>query len=475
MMALRTSIAGAPLPSEAPDQAASGVQGPARAEAIACVLAAMVLVVLSAGIANVALPALAHAFQVTPAASVRVVSAYQLGLVMALLPCAALGESLGYRAVFTAGVGLFTGASVLCALAPSLHWLVAARFLQGLGGAAVMALGVALLRFVVPQAQLAAAIGWNALAVALSSAAAPTVGAVLLSSASWPWLFAVNLPLGVAVLLASRGLPEVPGTARALDATSMALNAGAFGALIAGAELLPAAPALGAGLLAAAALSATLLLRRELPKEAPLVPLDLLRGRSFRVSVIASVACFAGQASALVALPFYLRHGFGQEALSTGLLITPWPLSVALLAPVAGRLADRISTAWLCATGAGCLALGLAALALSPAQGSALSLVPFVALCGAGFGLFQVPNNRNMFLAAPRARSAAAGGMQGTARLAGQTAGAVVMTLLFTLMPVDAAPRIGLGIGAALTLSAGIVSALRAGSHRSHDGERIGS
>ncbi|WP_437744621.1 MFS transporter [Sorangium sp. So ce1504] len=474
MMALRTSIAGAPLPSEAPEQAASGVQGPARAEAIACVLAAMVLVVLSAGIANVALPALAHAFQVTPAASVRVVSAYQLGLVMALLPCAALGESLGYRAVFTAGVGLFTGASVLCALAPSLHWLVAARFLQGLGGAAVMALGVALLRFVVPQAQLAAAIGWNALAVALSSAAAPTVGAVLLSSASWPWLFAVNLPLGVAVLLASRGLPEVPGTARALDATSMALNAGAFGALIAGAELLPAAPALGAGLLAAAALSATLLLRRELPKEAPLVPLDLLRSRSFRVSVIASVACFAGQASALVALPFYLRHSFGQEALSTGLLITPWPLSVALLAPVAGRLADRISTAWLCATGAGCLALGLAALALSPAHGSALSLVPFVALCGAGFGLFQVPNNRNMFLAAPRARSAAAGGMQGTARLAGQTAGAVVMTLLFTLMPIDAAPRIGLGIGAALTLSAGIVSALRAGSHRSHDGGRMG-
>lgn len=472
MMALRTSAAGAHVPSEAPDEAASAAQRPARAEAIACVLAAMVLVVLSAGIANVALPALAQAFQVTPAVSVRVVSAYQLGLVVALLPCAALGERLGYRAVFTAGVGLFTGASALCALSPSLHWLVAARFLQGLGGAAVMALGVALLRFVVPQARLAAAIGWNALAVALSSAAAPTVGAALLSSARWPWLFAVNLPLGAAVLLATRGLPGVPGTARALDATSMALNAGAFGALIAGAELLPAEPALGAGLLAASVLCATLLLRRELPKEAPLVPLDLLRSRSFRVSVIASVACFAGQASALVALPFYLRHSFGQEALATGLLITPWPLSVAVVAPVAGRLADRISTAWLCATGAVCLALGLAALALSPAHGSALSLVPFMALCGAGFGLFQVPNNRNMFLAAPRARSAAAGGMQGTARLAGQTAGAVVMTSLFTLAPIDAAPRLGLGVGAALALSAAAVSALRAGSRRS-DGRAL--
>jgi DHA2 family multidrug resistance protein-like MFS transporter len=471
MMVMRTSTATARTPSEASDDGASGLQGPRRVVAIACVLAAMVLVVLSAAIANVALPALAHAFQVTPGVSVRVVTAYQLGLVMALLPCAALGESIGYRPVFTAGVGLFTGASVLCALAPSLHWLVAARFVQGLGGAAVMALGVALLRFVVPQGQLAAAIGWNALTVALSSAAGPTVGALLLSGASWPWLFVVNLPIGVAVLLATSGLPDVRGTARELDAISMALNASAFGSLFVGTELMPAKPALGAVVLAASALTVTVLVRRELPKDAPLVPLDLLRARSFRISLIASAACFAGQAAALVALPFYLQHSFGQDALTTGLMITPWPLSVAIVAPIAGRLANRVSTAWLCAAGGLCLALGLTAAALWQLPGTPLALVPFVVLCGAGFGLFQVPNNRNMFLAAPRARSGAAGGMQGTARLAGQTTGAVVMTLLFMLTPVDAAPRIGLAIGAVLTLTAGLVSTLRAAPEvRAHGG-----
>jgi len=131
-----------------------GLPQPRRTVAIASVLAAMVLVVLDAAIANVALPTIARSLQVTPAMSVWVMTSYQTALVMALLPCAALGEALGHRRVFAAGVALFTVASLLCALSPSLPLLVAARFLQGLGGAAVMALGVALLRFVVPQQQL---------------------------------------------------------------------------------------------------------------------------------------------------------------------------------------------------------------------------------------------------------------------------------------------------------------------------------
>ena len=195
------------------DDSNTGLLEPRRTVAIIAVLAAMVLAVLDAAIANVALPTIAQSLQATPGTSVWIITAYQTALVMGLLPCAALGESLGYRRVFTAGVALFTAASVLCALSPSLSWLVAARFVQGLGAAAIMALGIALLRLVVPQRQLGAAIAWNALAVALSSAAGPTIGAVILSSASWPWLFAVNLPLGAMVLLAARALPERPGTA----------------------------------------------------------------------------------------------------------------------------------------------------------------------------------------------------------------------------------------------------------------------
>ena len=366
--------------SAAPDELEAGLQAPRRQAALACVLAAIVLVVLDAAIANVALPALAASLHVTPAVSVRVITIYQMALVMALLPCAALGESLGYRRVYTAGVALFTGASALCAFAPSLDWLVAARFLQGLGGACVMSLGIALLRFVVPQSQLGTAIGWNALAVALASAAGPTIGSAILAAASWPWLFAVNLPIGAVVLLATRALPHVPGSGRKLDLVSVALNAAAFASLVVSAELAPHNRAQAVVLFALAALAMTALVRRELPRDAPLIPLDLLREGSFRVSVIASVCCFAGQSAAMVALPFYLQHGLGQDALHTGLLITPWPLTTALVAPITGRLADRVSGAWLCALGGALLATGLAGAAIWPLHQTPLMLIPLVIL-----------------------------------------------------------------------------------------------
>ena len=441
----------------------SAPRGLRYAAAVGSILAAMVLVVLDAAIANVALPSIGRSLQTSPAMSIWIVTAYQAALVMALLPCAALGESCGYRKVFAVGVALFVGASVMCALLPSLSWLVAARFLQGLGGAAVMALGVALLRAVVPDGHLGSAIGWNALAVALASAAGPTIGAAILSVASWPWLFAVNLPLGALVLLATRALPHVTGTARRLDLLSVGLNFGAFASFVIGAELLPTQSILAATLIATAAIALATLVGREKPKKVPLIPLDLLRADSFRISVIGSVLCFAGVATGLVALPFYLQHELGQDIWMTGVYMTPWPLTVAVAAPLAGRLAKRVSTAWLCAAGGICLAVGLACAALWPFHGSLQPLVMLTILCGLGFGLFQVPNNQNMFLSAPRERSGAAGGMQGTARLSGQTAGAIIMTLLFTMTPFAAAPRIGLAVGAMLTLAAGLVSLTRVG------------
>lgn len=359
-------------------------------------------------------------------------------------------------------MAVFTAASALCALSPTLPWLVTACFVQGLGGAAVMALGVALLRFSVPQGRLGAAIGWNALTVALSSAASPAIGALILSGMSWPWLFLINLPVGGVALWVARGLPQVAGTGQRIDARSVGLNGAAFALLVVGAEVLPRHPPTAGALLILATVAMIALVRRESPKAAPLIPLDLLRDRAFRISVIASVCCFAGQTAGLVALPFHLQHQLGQSPLRAGLYMTAWPLSVAITAVVAGRLADRISTAWLCAAGGTCLAIGLAATALWPLRGDPHWLIIFSVLCGLGFGLFQVPNNRNMFLSAPAERSGAAGGMQGTARLSGQTAGAVLMTLLFATTALAAAPRIGLGIGAVMALAAGLVSVLRA-------------
>lgn len=444
----------------APVDSAPAGTAPGRI-AIAAVLAATVLVVLDAVIANVALPSIAASLRIAPTWSVGVVTAYQLALVMALLPCAALGESLGYRRVFVGGVALFTIASAACALAPSLPWLLAARFVQGLGGAAIMALGVALLRFVVPHEHLGAAIGWNALAVALASAAGPTIGATILSVADWHWLFAVNLPLGALILTAGKALPAAAGDGRRIDLRSAALNGGAFAALVCGAEMLPRSAGAGAALLALAGAAMAALVRRERSRTAPLIPLDLLRVRSFRISVTASVCCFVGQTAALVALPFYLQHGLGQTAMMTGLYLTPWPLAAAISAPLAGRLSARIATGWLCAAGGVSLALGLALAALLPAHASPILLAAATLPCGFGFGLFQVPNNRNMFLSAPRERSGAAGGMQGTARLTGQTLGALLIGLLLAWVPLAAAPRIGLGVAAILALTAGLISLLR--------------
>lgn len=440
-----------------------GLPRPRRDLAMVALLAGIALVVLDGSIANVALPTLAQSLHVSPAQSVWVVSAYQLALVMTLLPCAALGESIGFRRVFAGGVLLFTLASAVCAVSPNLTSLVLARFVQGLGGAAVMSPMAGLLRTTYPTRLLGSAIGWNALTVALSSAAGPTIGAAILSVSSWHWLFAVNLPVGLLVLLAVRALPEPHGTRRRIDVVSVLLNGGVFAPLVLGVDQLATRPASGLALLGIAVLCLVLLVRRELPRPAPLIPLDLLRAGPFRISVIASVCCFTAQMASYVALPFYLQHSLGQNAFMTGLYMTPWPLAVALAAPLAGRCADRIPTAWLCAAGGLTLAVGLGLLALWPMQGSLTPLVLFTIVCGLGFGFFQTPNNRNMLLSAPRERSGAAGGMQATARLVGQTAGAVVMTLLFSLTATEVAPRIGLGVAAVLALAAGLISTLRIG------------
>lgn len=448
-----------------------GLPLPRRLAAVAAILGGGGLVVLDGAIANVALPSIAQSLHAAPADAVWIVTAYQLAIVMFLLPASALGERLGYRRVFAAGVALFTAASVLCALAPSLGWLVAARCLQGLGSAAVMPLGLALLRFTYPRRLLGQAIGWNALAIAAASAAGPAIGAALLSVASWPWLFAVNLPIGALVLLACAGLPDPQGNGRHLDLVSIALNAVMFAAFVLGGDRLPSSTWYGAALLAVSVAALVWLVRRELPKAAPLVPLDLLRVPSFRISIIASVCCFTGQMLGLLALPFYFEHALGLDAMATGLLMTPWPLAVMVAAPLSARLARRVPTAWLCAAGGVCLAIGLALCAAWPLHGDPqLPIALFAGVAGLGFGFFQTPNNQNMLLAAPKERSGAAGGAQGTARLTGLTLGGLVMGLLFALLPPLGAVHLGLTLAALAALAGGVVSLLRsAGTSAARD------
>lgn len=442
----------------------SGLDQPRRAIAIAAVLFAMAMVVIDGGVSNVALPTIALSLGISSADSVLVMTAYQIAVVMALLPSASLGERFGYRRAFVTGVGVFAAASLAAASAQSLPWLMAARFVQGLGGAAILALGVALLRFSVSEERLGAAIGWNALTVALSAATGPALGALIISVADWHWLYAVSAPLGFGVLVAARALPFVDPQRDPIDIVSVSLNALAFGSLALAANAAKANAILAIGLLLLGAISFTLLVKRETPKSRPLLPVDLLRSPAFALSVVASVCCFAGQTAGLIALPFYIQHGLQQTPAMAGIYLAAWPLTVAAAAPLAGSLVQRFSTAWICVAGAVLLTAGLAAIATLAFKDEPFLLVLFAVMCGAGFGLFQVANNRNMFLAAPATRSAAAGGMQGTARLTGQTAGALLVAQVLGSMSLSAAPQVAIGIGALLTFAAGVVSLSRAGS-----------
>ncbi|WP_293677853.1 MFS transporter [uncultured Phenylobacterium sp.] len=461
---LATELAGGRLPV-----------GPRRAVAITTVLGAMALAVVDAGMVNVALPGLAQAFGVSPARAILVVTAYQAGMVMALLPLGALGERYGHRRVFAFSVTVFATASTAAAFAPGLPWLIAARVLQGLGGAGIMALGMALLRFTVSKGHLGRAIGWNALNVALTSAAAPALGALVLAATDWRGLFLSTLPVAVMVLAGTRALPATPRSDTPVDAASAGLNALAFALVILGAQAVTTAPWAGLACLASGGLAFLLLLRREAPRSNPMFPLDLLRGRSFRLSVLASTCCFAAQSAGLLAMPFLLQHQLHQAALTAGFYITVWPLSVAAAALVAGRLSDRLSTAWLCGLGGAALSAGLAGAGFWIDVTRPATLVPCLMLAGIGFGLFQSPNNRNMFLSAPAGRSGAAGGMQGAARVTGQTLGALAVALFFSLRSLDTAMKCSLGLAALLALCAGIVSLWRSTAVRHGGAENEGA
>ena len=428
------------------------------AVATGAVLSAMALVVLDAGMVVVALPTIADAFGETPAQSLLVVTSYQVALLGALLPCAHIADRFGYRRLFLIGVGLFAGAALLCALAPTLPLLAAARVVQGLGGAAIMALGIALLRAALGAERLPGAIAWNALVVAVCSAAAPAAGALLLSLVGWRWIFVTALPMAAAALIAAPALPAVRAGGRPIDPLGVALYAAAAACLVVAAEAARAvAPAAAAA--AAAGLSCGWwLLARERRKPAPLIPLDLLALRPFRKAVTASTLFFTGQSAALLALPFHYQLSLGRSAATAGAMIALWPLAVAATSRAANRLADRFGAARVCTAGGLVLTAGLAATACWPVGGALAPLGACALVCGVGFGLFQVPNNRTMFLAAPEDRSAAAGGLQGTARLAGQTAGALLLGAILSAAPLAIAPRIAIGFAAAASLLAAWIS-----------------
>ncbi len=386
-----------------PKVQADGLPLPQRYGAILTIVIGISMAVLDGAIANVALPTIATDLHATPASSIWVVNAYQIAIVISLLSFSFLGDMFGYRRIYKCGLVVFLLSSLFCALSDSLQMLTLARVIQGFGGAALMSVNTALIRLIYPQRFLGRGMGINSFIVAVSSAAGPTIAAAILSIASWKWLFLINVPLGIiALLLAMRFLP----------------------------------------------------------------PVDLLRIPLFSLSICTSVCSFCAQMLAMVSLPFYLQTVLGRSEVETGLLLTPWPLATMVMAPLAGYLIERVHAGLLGALGLFIMAAGLFSLVLLPASPADINIIWPMILCGAGFGLFQSPNNHTIITSAPRERSGGASGMLGTARLLGQSSGAALVALMLNQFG-DNGTHVSLMAAAILAVIAACVSGLRITQPRS--------
>jgi DHA2 family multidrug resistance protein-like MFS transporter len=426
------------------------------------------LAVLDGSIVNLALPAISRELESSASQAILVVNAYQIATLAMLLPCAAFGDRLGYRRVYLAGVALFTAASAACLLSSSMHMLVAARGVQGLGAAGIMGVNAALVRLTYPTRMLGRGIALNSVVVAASSVAGPSLAAAILSLASWPWLFALNIPLGLLLLWLGRAnLPSNIAPSRPhspLASADVVLNVLFFGLMFVGLNSLgggagraqPIVPtSIGCWALGVAVLLGILYFRRQRRQAMPLFPVDLLRLPVFAFSMLTSVCAFAAQTLAFVSLPFLMLDAWHLSPLHAGLVITAWPCGVVAVAPFAGRLIGRYHGGLLGGIGLLALCSGLALLATMGHQPTTVDVTWRLLLCGAGFGLFQSPNNHTIVTSAPLQRAGAASGMLGTARLTGQSFGAVLLALVFAL----AGTADGVGPRAALALAAFFASA----------------
>ena len=436
---------------------------PREFRGMVAILLSIALATLDTAIANTALPAIAADLNSSPAASVWVINAYQLAAVATLLPFAALGGVVGHRKVYLGGLMLFVVSSLLCTLAWSLPTLTIARVLQGIGASAIMSVNAALISSIFSHERLGRGLGMNALVVGTSFAAGPTIASLVLSVANWPWLFAINLPIGLfALVFGWNSLPVTkPGTLT-FDRLTAVLNVITFGALIFGLSQAAQLGSLSSVLIAMAVflVAGAVMLRREVGHPAPMFPLDLLKRPMFALSALTAFCSFATQGLAFVSLPFFFETVLGRDPVQTGFLMTPWSVVVALIAPVAGRLSDRYPAGLLAGIGLAMLSGGMVSLALMPADPSALEICIRTIFCGLGFGFFQAPNQKAIMTSAPRHRASGASGTVATARLIGQATGAALVALSFGISG-EHGPVLALSIGACFAAVGSVASGLR--------------
>ncbi|PZF60254.1 MFS transporter [Curtobacterium sp. MCBD17_034] len=435
-----------------------------RTLALVSILLSTLTGTIDTSIVNVALPKLATDLHVAPSETVWVATAFLLAVACSVPATSALGDQIGRRRLYLIGVPVFTLASLGCALAPTLAVLVAFRVVQGIGSAVVLAVAIPLIRRLFPPERLGQTLGLNAMTVAIGTSAGPTLGGLILAALPWPWLFLINVPIGVAsfvlaLVVLPKGVPERGD----YDWPGAVWAAGAIAALLVGVRQLAAVTTLWHALvlLVVCAVCAVLFVRRERMAARPLIPLGLFTG-PFSLTVGTAWASFLGQGIAFVALPFLFQTAYGASPLESALLFTPWPLVIVVVAPLSGRIADRVRPAVLALTGLVVLTIGLVMLALLGSAPPIWLVLLSTAVCGLGYGTFQSPNNRDMMAAAPLRYAASASAVLNTNRTVGQSAGSAVVSIALVVSGAAAGSMAAQSSAASAVLWVAVVAAAAA-------------
>src|ERR1051326_4105671 len=337
----------------------------AQAWVLALTSLASFMVALDALVVSTALTTIRVDFGASIEALGWTVNAYNLSFAVLLLTGAALGDRFGRRRIFVSGLIVFTAASIACALAPNISWLIAARALQGAGGAMVVPLALALLStaFARSQAERARALGLFSGLTGLALLGGPVVGGAIVQGVDWHWIFWLNVPIGlVTIILAPSRLAESRGSSAAFDSIGLVLAsasalAGVWGlsrANVAGWTSLEVVAALAAGLLLGVAFVGWQLRTHE-----PMIPMRLFSSRAFSA---ANAACFLFTGALYGALFFnaqFLQTAQGYTPLAAGLRLLPWTATLFVFAPLAGRLVNRLGERPLIVVGLVMQAVGL--------------------------------------------------------------------------------------------------------------------
>jgi EmrB/QacA subfamily drug resistance transporter len=431
--------------------------------ALAALSLATLLSSLGISIANVALPTLAEAFIASFQAVQWIVLAYLLAITTAIVGVGRLGDIAGRRRLLIAGIVLFTAASVLCGVAPTLPLLIAARAAQGLGAAVMMALTLAFVGEIVPKARTGGAMGLLGTMSAVGTALGPSLGGLLIAGLGWRAIFVVNVPLGLlALTLAWRHIPDdrrAPNVERtgfdtigtlllaltlAAYALAMTIGRGRFGAL-------------NIALLFATVAGLALFVRAERRAASPLLRLAMFRDAALSASLAASALVATVVMATLVVGPFYLALALGLDPARVGLIVAVAPVVVALAGMPAGRITDRFGTLHITAAGLVALAAGCSALATLPASlGVPGYIVPLVVIA-TGYALFQTANNTAVMADVPADQRGVISGMLNLSRNLGLVTGTAVMGAVFALATgapdITTAPAAAVAAGMRITFA----------------------